>query len=401
MGPQRVLQAACFVAVALGLGITEAAPARTHERVAIIDLGPSRIEGPSDPAVRRQLNAALVAAGLDVVIGDGVDDALAGESQDLDAVQLAAAITEAQRAFGALDCKAARVASTTAISIAAARQASGLPVPELPRAWTYLLLCADRAGDMDAAMLAAARLRVLGGSTDVPADVWRKYPELDTVAGRDLVALEITADVPGAAIWIDFQPAGTSPLKAVLPSGDHLIAAAAGSRRGWAAGTAVRTQTQLAIPTTEQRGPWSGVAQRVVSWGGKAPSPQELGWVMSKVRARLVLVRQGDRLEAWGRIGLAEPPHRIGGEDGIATLAEADRLIALVVDRVHTYNDRAPDPDQPLLLEEGHGDRRKSRDQPTRWWVYASIAGAVAAGAILIYANDAGTDKQRVELHQP
>jgi hypothetical protein len=115
-----------------------------------------------------------------------------------------------------------------------------------------------------------------------------------------------------------------------------------------------------------------------------------------------VLVRQGDHLEAWGRIGLAEPPHRVGGEDGVATLAETDRLIGLVVDRTHTYNDRAPDPDQPLLLENGHdGGGRKPRDPPTRWWVYASIAGAVAAGAILIFANDAGTDKQRVELHQP
>jgi hypothetical protein len=366
-----------------------------HERVAIIDLGPT------DPQVRQRLAEAVVAAGLDAVIGDGVEDALAGENVDKDAVQLAAAITEAQRAFGALDCKATIAAGTKAASIAAARQAARLAVPELPRAWAYVLLCADRAGDTDAAMVAAARLRAVGGSTDVPADVWRKYPDVDVVSDHELVPLEITADVKDAEIWIDFQLAGTAPLKTMLPLGDHIIAAGAGTRRGWAAGTAVRTQTQLAIPTAELSSTYSDVGQRVASWNGKVPAPKELGWVMSKVKARVALVRRGDRVEAWGRLGMSEAPHRIGDDDGVATLDDAARLLALVVDRVHTWNDRAPDPDRPLLLDDGHDDKRKRRDPATKWWVYASIIGAVAAGAVVIYANDAGGDKQRVELHQP
>jgi len=396
MGPQRVLQAAgLVVALVAGASAGSAAPAKTRERVAIIDLGPS------DSTIRQQLAAKLVAAGLEAVIGDRIEDALAGENVDQDSVLLEAAMAEAQRAFGALDCKVATAASGRAISIAAARQAAKLAVPELPRALTYLLLCADRAGDVDAAMAAATRLRTVGGTADVPADVWKKYPEIDVVSDAELVPLEITADVPGAAIWVDLRHVGTAPVQLLLPVGDHLIAAASGTRRGWAAGTAVKTQAQLAIPTKDQSGPWSEVAQRVASWHELVPEPAELGWVMAKVRARIVLVRKGDRIEAFGRIGLAEAPHRIGRDDGTATLGEADRVVGLVVDRVHTWNDRAPDPDQPLLVDDGTGDRRKRRDLPTKWWVYASILGAVAAGAVLIYANDAGSDRQRVELHQP
>jgi hypothetical protein len=371
-----------------------AAPAKTRERVAIIDLGPS------NPVVRQKLAAAMIAGGLDALIGDGVEDALAGENVDKDAVQLAAAIAQAEDAFGKLDCKLATEASTLAIGIAAQRQAANLPVPELPRALAYVLLCADRAGDVDKALVAAKHLRAVGGSDDVPADVWKKYPEIDAVADRELVPLEITADVPNAAIWVDFTRVGTAPMTVLLPVGEHLVAAAAGSRRGWAAGTAVRTQAMLAISTQDHGGPWSEVAQRVAGWQGKMPAPQELGWVMAKVRARIAVVRRGDTAEVFGRIGLSEAPHRIGGEDGVATLAEVDRLAALIRDRVQTWNDRAPDPDRPLLVDDGRGDGKR-RDQPTKWWVYASIVGAVAAGAVLIYANDAGSDKQRVELHQP
>ncbi|HEU0034760.1 MAG TPA: hypothetical protein VFQ53_29250 [Kofleriaceae bacterium] len=356
--------------------------------------------GPSDPAVRRQLAAALVAAGLEPVVGDGVEDALAGDNVDRDAVQLAAAVAEAQRAFGALDCKAATTASQTAIGLAAARQAAGLPVPELARALTYVLLCADRAGDLDTALRAATNLRTVGGSPDVPADVWKKYPEIDVVPAHERFALAITAD-PGAAVYLDFRRVGTAPLTLTLTAGDHVIAAATATRRGWAAGTAVRTQTQLAIPMADLRGTWAEVAQRVASWRGAMPAPPELGWVMAKVHARVVLVRKGDRVEAWGRLGLAEAPHQLGGDDGVGTLAEADRLAALVVDRVHGWNDRAPDPDRPLLVEDRTPGRTDRGESPTKWWVYASVIGAVAAAAVLVYANDAGSDHQRIEVHAP
>jgi len=402
MGPQRVLQAASAVAILVATVAARAdVPTRSRERIAVIDLGPTQ------DGVRKQLAEAAVAAGFEVALGDGVEDALAGGDVDKDAVQLAAALAEAQRAFGALDCKATLVATSQAIGIAAARQAAGLPVPELTRAWTYALLCNDQLGAFDRAQLAATRLRALGAKNEVPVDIWKKYPEVDTVIDREVIALEITADVPGAVIWIDFERRGKAPLKVLLPAGEHVIAAATKTRRGWAAGTAVKTQKQLAIPTMDQRGPSSEIARRVASWNGKLPAPAELGWAMSQVRARVVLVRRGDRVEAWGRLALAEAPRRLGDDDGVAKASDdtdVKRVLALVTDRVQGWNDRAPDPDQPLLVEDPK-DRRsfevKDRDGPTKWWVYAAIIGAVAGAAVLVYAQDTGSTVQRVELHFP
>jgi hypothetical protein len=265
-----------------------------------------------------------------------------------------------------------------------------------------VLLCADRAGDTDAALAAAARLRAVGGSPEVPADLWQKYPEVDAMGGGARVELEITADVPGASIWIDHRPAGTAPLVVSLPLGEHVLAAAAGSRRGWAAGTAVPSQQKLVIPTADQASAWSEVGARVASWGGAVPPPAELGWVLAHVHARVALVRRGDSVEAWGRLGLAEPPHRLGGDDAVAPVAEAERVIALCAERVAAWNERAPDPDQPLLVE----DRRQSiggrrREEPTKWWVYAAILGAVGASAAIVVVHEVGSDRQRVELHYP
>jgi len=402
MGLERVLQAAHrlipVAASALFALMTTNAIAAPRERVAVIDLGPD------DTAVRQQLAAAIVAGGLDPVIGDGIEDALGGLSLDPDALQLAVAIGDAQRAFGALDCKATIAASRSAIGIAAARQAAGLAVPELVRGWTYLLLCADRDGDIDAAMAATARLRALGERpAEVPGDLWVKYPEVDTMIDRELVQVEITAEIAGAAIWLDCRRAGTSPLRLALPAGEHVIAAAAGTRRGWAAGTAVRAQPAVAVPMPEQRGPNAALAARVASWNGKLPPPTELGDVLLQIKTRVAIIRIGGRIEAWGRVGRSEQPRPLGGEDGIGSLAEAARLVAVIADRARAWNDRAPDPDRPLLLEDPktRGARKERVDEPTKWWVYAAILGAVGGGVTLMLLHDTATNTQRVELHYP
>lgn len=370
-----------------------------HERAAVIDLGPD--DGGS---VRKELLATLVAAGFDVVIGDGIEDALAGKSMDKDAVELAAAMAEAQRAFGAFDCAAALTAANTAIAIGAQRQAAGLAVRELPRALSYVLLCADKAGDVDRAMLAARWLRTVGGSSDVPAEVWKKYPDVDAVIDAEKVPLEIQTDVPNAAVFVDFARVGTAPVRVHLSTGEHVIAVAAGSRRGWATGKADPKQQQVTIPTADRGGASSPLAARIASWKGKRPAPAEIAWVMGEVRARVVLIRHGDVVELWGRVGRAEEPRLLGGEDGIAKASDAAdrrRVIALAVDRVQTWNDRVPDPDVPLLVEKPGERGFRKKDEPTQWWVYAGLAGAVLGAATIIYLNDAGTDRQRVELTFP
>lgn len=376
----------------------------------MIDLGPglaaSAGPGKGFADVQHRLQAAIIAAGLDPVIGDGVEDALAGRDVDRDTVELDAALAAAQRAFGQLRCSDVAPEAQRAIGLAAARQAAELPAPELARAWTYLLLCADRESRVDAALTAATQLRALGGSPDVPATVWAKYPEVDAVANVDLVELDIDTDVAGAAIWIDSRRVGASPVHVALPAGDHVIAAAAGTRRGWAAGTAVATQKSVHVPLIDSAGPWNELAHRVAGWNGKLPAPDELAWVLARVHARIAIVRHGDTIEAWGQIGRSEAPHAIGGDDGVAPIAEAPRVLGLVTDRIHTWNDHAPDPDRPLLVESSEpggprGDRRDSGDRPTKWWVYAAIAGAAAIGATIIVVHDSASDRQRVELHYP
>lgn len=404
MGAQRVLQAAGLIGFgALLSGVASAAPttkaSARGERIAVVDLGPANIDA------RRDLLSSIVAAGFDPVVGNGIEDALAGVNVDKDAVELAAAIAEAQRAFGALDCAAAIKASENAIAIGAMRQAAGLAVPELPRALTYVLLCKDKQGDTDGAMVAARRLRDVGGSKDVPADLWKKYPDVDTLLDETvLVSLEIDTDVKGASVFVDLKPVGKAPIKVQLSPGEHLIAVAAGTRRGWGAGKADPKQAKVTIPTTEHAGEASAIAARVAGWKGAKPSPDELAWVMDETHARLVLVRSGDTVEAWGRIGRSEKPHVLGGEDGVASLADPKditRLLALVKDRVLGWNDRSPDPDQPLLVEKpGEGAGRKT-EGPAKWWVYAALGGAIAAAAAILYVNDQGESRQRVELTFP
>jgi hypothetical protein len=366
----------------------------------VIDLGP-----PDDGAARKTIVAQLASEGLVALTTDGVDEALAGNHSDRDAAPLAADMAQAKQAFGELDCSKAVSAAHEAVKLAAQRQAAGIPVPELPRALAYLLLCADRVSDTTAAFTAAGWLRKVGGSPDVSPQVMAKYPEVDVIPDRDQIAVQIDATVPGATLWVDFEPAGTAPAELLLGAGEHVIAAASGTQRGWISGTVVRSQKQVTIPMNDQVGKWNAVADRVAGWHGAMPSVDELGMVLAMVEARVAIVRHGDVAEAWGHAGKAEPLRRLGDANGIQPLTQIDRLVGLVVDRVVTWNDRAPDPDVPLLTEsvadrtgKGKNDSDKGH---TKWWVYAVIGAAIVASAIVVYAYDNGSSTQQIELHYP
>jgi hypothetical protein len=352
--------------------------------VAVIDLGP-----PDEQAHRAVVQAASD-AGLDPVTGD-----------DNDAVALAAAMQDAEHTFGRLDCKGAVRAAKLAIGLAAQRQAAGLPVPELTHAWAYVLLCADKNGDTNAATLAATRLRTLGGSTDIDATLMMRYPDVDALSNREVIDVDVTPEVPNATIYVDFQRASGTHL--VLTAGEHVIAAAAGSRRGYIAGPAVPSQKQVAIPMPDQAGPNSVLAARVASWKGTLPAAPELAAVLQQVHARVALIRHDDVVEAWGHAAPAEPVRRLGGDEGKRSIGEVDKLANLVADRVTAWNEHAPDPDQPLLVEDVHlrAEKKAKAEQGTQWWVYATIGAAVLTGAIVIYAHEHETDTQRVELHYP
>lgn len=397
-GARKLARAALFFGALIATTV-DAAP-RLTDRVAVIDIGPS------DEKVRQKLAAALVAAGLDPLIGDGVEDALAGVNPDRDNIALAAALVDAQSKFGALACGETIAAAQTAIAIGAARQASGIAVPELARAWTYVLLCAERGGDARTAQIAATHLRTLGGSPDVDASVLARYPEVDALSNREAVEIEIKPEVPGADVFVDFRRVGTGPLKLVLTAGTHWIAAGSGSRRGMLTGTVVKKQPTLSIPMPDQAGVWAKLAEKIGSWNGVMPAPGELEAVMNQVGSRVAIVRHGSTVEAWGHAGRGEPLRRLGNDDGVRSLAEAPELVALIADRIAGWNDRAPDPDQPLLVEAPEDRQRRGKtgeevEPPTKWWVYATIGGALLAGALIIYSNTNAGDTQRVELRYP
>ncbi len=352
----------------------------------------------------------MIAAKLDPLIGDGVDDALAGIHTDRDSIALAGAMADAASKFGALACADTMASAQRAITIAGARQASGLAVPELARAWTYVLLCADRTGDTHAAQQAATHLRTLGASQstgDLDPRVLDRYPEIDALSNREVVELEITPSIATADVYVDFRKIGTGPQKLVVTGGAHWIAAGTPTARGMLTGTVVKSQPKLTIPLEDQSGPWTSVADKVASWGGKLPPVDQLESVMNLVGARVALVRHGNTVEAWGHAGRGEPLRRLGNDDGIRPLSEATALAGLIADRMASWNERAPDPDQPLLVETPAERKRRGttdkddEEEPTRWWVYATIGGALLAGAIVIYTHDTSAQTQRVELHYP
>jgi hypothetical protein len=165
----------------------------------------------------------------------------------------------------------------------------------------------------------------------------------------------------------------------------------------------VASQRDLAIPLTDQAGTWSAVAAKVASWHGKLPTPEDLGWVLEKIHARAALVRHGDVVEVWGHAGPVETPHRLGGDDGLRTIAEADRAAALLADRVAGWSSHAPDPDRPLLTEDirSRGRRLAGEDEPTKWWVYATIGAAIVAGVAVVYLHHAESTTEHLELHYP
>ena len=359
----------------------------------MIDLGPNA----QDPAVRQQLDAALVAAGLSPALGDGLANALAGIDEMRDQAPLAKSLGDAQQAFGALDCKAATNAARGAIAILAGRQAAGIATPELSKAWTYLLLCADRGGDHTAATRAASQLRALGGSPDVAPDLLAKYPDVDATMGVTPVDVEVDTEVPGSTVYVDFQAAGTAPLKLSLAPGDHVIAAAHGTQRGSIVGSPIKSQPKLLVAMPDQASRWSAVAARIAAWHGQVPSPDELNAVLVETHMRAALIRHGDAIEAWGHAGAGERVRRL--DDAPRTIAQAQAAAAVIAQRVADWSSHAPDPDRPLLTE----DRSKDAESHahTQWWVYAAIGAALVAGGIVIAVHHFQSDTQTVEINYP
>ncbi|HUQ07519.1 MAG TPA: PEGA domain-containing protein [Kofleriaceae bacterium] len=330
------------------------------------------------------------------VVSDERAAALAGNAADADDTLAASALAEARDGFGALDCGRARPAAEDAVRLLAGRAAGGLDeAVRLRAAWTYVLLCADRDGDGPMARAAADRLRGLGGSPAVPGDVWVKYPEIDAATDRDIVELKVTAPV-GAAVTVDHVAVGIAPVTTFVAAGKHVVAVASGTTRGAAFVTAHGKPLSFEVTAADRASPWRAVAGQVAAWQGAAPpSVVEVTELMTQVKVRFAVVL-GERNTAalWVRA-----PDESAAKlviDGV--MKEPLELGAGVMARVEAWSGGSLDPDKPLTATD-ELVREVSRPQnDTRWWVYAVIGGALAAGAVTIYAIEAGEDRQVIDL---
>jgi hypothetical protein len=429
MGSQQILRAAALVAVAAVSATAHAqsapAPAASSSTtttaisgrapVAVVDLTAA---GDAAAALRQE----LITAGFAVLTAPDLDAANAGIDGGKDLGEALAALDLARSSFGALDCPAAQQAAESAISTLAARGAAGIDgASQLSTAWSYLLLCRDRAGDFDGAMRAAQALRALPTPTGIDAALWAKYPEVDVTANREIAELTITAE-PGADVTIDHRPAGVSPATVFLPAGRHVVAAAQGSRRAALWIDVSSRSATVAIRMIEQDAPLSRISERVAGWKTRPPD----GTQVASYLENLLTAAQGrpwnpssSRSPLLVLVGVSGDPNRaqLWASDGPGVLPQATELTLVrgstasgpsaVVTALHkrALQWREAEPVPELLLEaEDAGDVDLERDEViggTKWWVYAAIAGAVAVGGAVIVANELSDDTQHVELRIP
>jgi hypothetical protein len=326
--------------------------AATGEPVIVVDLRPG--DPAAQGASRAQLQAAVAAIqGLAVVRTPELDAALSGAAVDQDATRVAASLGAARTAFGALDCTAAGAAADRAIDDLSARQAAGLDDgTALRTAYAYVVLCADRDGDIGTALRAVSRLRALGVSSGdevgISAQTWARFPEIDATAG-EIVAVTIEADAKDAAVWIDHTAVGAAPVTVFLPAGEHVIAAGVGGRRAASRVTLHGAKQVVALTLTDQRGTWSDLAGMIRAWrdGVTPPTSAGLAAIMTAANVRFAIVLAGARTaEVWGRRDRDDVPKKL--DTGAAD--QPLELAAIITDRVAIWDGHAPDSGQ-LLTE--------------------------------------------------
>jgi hypothetical protein len=406
MVPQQVLREPGGLtrrraALAALFAIALAAPAALAEPVVVVDL---RVD--EDRAqIRAELSAALRTAGVEPVADAALAAALTGDDAEADAAR--AALAAARAALEADDCRAAAASADTAILGLAALEAAGREVRgALREAYAVVLRCADRAGHGDAAMAAAAALRALGAAeppapppADLDAELWSRYPAMDAATNVGLAQVSIDTVPPGATVWIDHRRAGVAPLTVTVRDGRRLIAAAGPTGRvARRVRAAEAGRVSMSLPPRPPR--WHSVGARVAAWrdGATEATAVEIGQLLAEVGVRVAVVLPGDdSVEIWGAGAPGEAARRLG----TGSLAESAAAATLVARQVGARPPRAPDPDVPLLVEDPAARDETTRPDRQKWWVYASIIGAVGLAGAVILANDLANDRQRIELTWP
>lgn len=387
------------VQLALALAILGGATtARADETVAIVDARATDA-GPR-AASRADLTLALRTAGLEPLADLARAAALTGDDDTTDGALADGALAATRERFGALDCAGVREPGQRAVQLLAGREAAGQDERvRLRAAWSYLLLCADRDGARVPAQGFADRLRTLGGSPAIPAEVWARYPEID--AGSELALTTLT--IPGhdgAEVWVDHRRVGVAPLAVAVATGGHVLAMARGAERvGLVLVTGEAGAIEIAVGLTSYAGADGALAAQVRRWQAGAPvRPAEMATLLDALGLRVAIVLEGEQqATVWARSSPTATPAVVFTGD----LAQPQRVADGVRDRVLAWA-RGPEPER--LITESDLDLAgapRGHKKLTPWWVYAAIGGAAVAGAVTIWALGAGEKRQRIELTFP
>ncbi|HVV85998.1 MAG TPA: hypothetical protein VHE35_23220 [Kofleriaceae bacterium] len=410
MGAVQVLRVAVLTVAGPAIAGALAGPARAGEPIAIVD---ARTGDPTAEAAER---ADLALALRDVDGLTPIDDAravaLTGADDTTDGPLADLALAQTRERFGALDCAGVREPAQRAVQLLAGREAAGIDeTVRLRAAWSYLLLCADKDGARVPAQGFADRLRTLGGSPAIPAELWARYPVIDT--GSELALTDLVIEDPpeaaanggsiaGAAVWLDHRRVGTAPMTLAVPSGGHVLAMARGDER---AGLVMLVgdpgKLTVSIGLTSYAAAQPELAAQVRRWQAGAPvKAPDVGALLDRAGARFAIVVEGDHhASVWAR----EQPG--GAPADVVFAGELDqpaKLAAAVRDTLAAW-ERAPSPDVPLITETdlAVAEVSRSHKRETPWWVYVAIGGAAVAGGVTIWAMDAGDNRQRIELTFP
>ncbi len=370
-----------------------------RERVVLVELRAG------DNAKLAKSRAGLTASlesqpGIALRTNPELDAALAGLDYHRAAMDATKALDSARTAFGRLDCKHVDTSTMSAIGVFAGMQAAEAPVAESLRvAYTYRLLCADSAGRRTDAMRAASRLRTLRGPLPprgIGAAVWARYPEVDAATNVLMARLTITGP-HGAKVWVDHTNRGAAPVTVIVARGIHRVALATKADHVSKLIHVTSDSASTNLVPAPRAAVWRQVRARVAAWRRKTSSPSRAGLaaLMKDTGVRFAIVITGPQAVVWGVRDSAPVAQRLG----VAPIAAPEKLAAIIVDGAREFDGQAPRTAVPLLV--GKHGATTPKKQPQKWWVYASIIGAVAVGAGIIISRDLATDRQRIQLSWP
>lgn len=401
---------------------------QTPEPVLVIDARPDAATSAAMATSRAALFADIARSPDITSKADGDADlvaALAGQLRspaDVERDAAAEQVRAAATAYGQLDYAAADQAADRAVVALASLRAKSpgdkAIFGHLQRAYVYKLLSAHNRGDSDAAMSVRTQLERLAsagagsgrpdGITDL---VWNLYAPLDATANAPIHEVEVQS-APGATVWIDHIQVGQvsgGSLKAPVAQGRHLIAVAKGKgHRAIAVEVTNDGQVvKITVPEPPTESQHLPISQLVGDWqrGVSEPDGAAIGALLGRLGAQFALVLNNgptkngaptaDIVAVWslpttGQIAL---PLLV---EAAAKIDDIGRAVSI---QSRGRRRTGPEPGVPLLREtrKDTTGKRDAKKKP-KWWVYATIIGAVAAGATLFLANDFVDSRQRIEL---